>query len=81
MNLHTIVSICIYSNKINLLSHIAFAIVKWKGCHGLQGKVSLSTENEKLEALGIGAKGERYAHWYLRRLGYISLARNYAGGL
>jgi len=29
------------------------------------------------EALQMGMRGETYAYWYLRRLGYIFIARNY----
>lgn len=32
---------------------------------------------KKQEALQIGVRGETYAYWYLRRLGYIFIARNY----
>ena len=34
-------------------------------------------EAQKLEALQTGVRGETYAYWYLRRLGYIFVARNY----
>jgi putative endonuclease len=27
--------------------------------------------------LQLGVRGERYAYWYLRRLGYVFIARNY----
>ncbi len=62
---------------MSLLARLGFAIVKWKARHGLPAEVSLPDAGEKLKALGIGAQGERYAYWYLRRLGYIFLARNY----
>lgn len=32
---------------------------------------------KKHEALQMGVRGETYAYWYLRRLGYIFIARNY----
>ena len=32
---------------------------------------------KKQEALQIGVRGETYAYWYLRSLGYIFIARNY----
>jgi putative endonuclease len=60
-----------------ILARIGFAIVKWQARHGLQiTKPELSGE-KKMEALGVGALGERYAYWYLRRIGYIFIARNY----
>lgn len=66
-----------------IVARIGFAIVKWKARRGLvsevpSGESKTTTENEaKWEALGIGALGERYAYWYLRRHGYIFIARNY----
>ena len=33
--------------------------------------------SEKQEALQIGVCRETYAYWYLRRLGYMFIARNY----
>ena len=62
---------------MTLLPFIGFTIVKWKARHGLRGDIPLPDAEGKLEVLGIGAQGERYAYWYLRRLGYIFLARNY----
>jgi Holliday junction resolvase-like predicted endonuclease len=32
---------------------------------------------QKKEALRVGVKGETYAYWYLRSLGYVFIARNY----
>ena len=62
---------------MNILGRLGFAIVKWIARYGLTGEVSAPDEEGKLEALGVGVQGERYAYWYLRRLGYIFLARNY----
>jgi Holliday junction resolvase-like predicted endonuclease len=33
---------------------------------------------KKQEALRFGVRGETYAYWHLRRLGYIFITRNYA---
>ncbi len=62
---------------MTILGRIRFAIVNWKARHGLRGEVSSVDTEGKLKALGVRAQGERYAYWYLRRLGYIFLARNY----
>lgn len=62
---------------MNILARVGFAIVKWKARYGLSGDVPSVDTADKLEALGLGAQGERYAYWYLRRHGYIFLARNY----
>ncbi len=65
-----------------IVARLGFAIVKWQARRGLQAEFSAALdenpgEEKKLEALGIGALGERYAYWYLRRQGYIFIARNY----
>jgi len=36
-----------------------------------------SSDSKKLEARRTGIRGETYAYWYLRRQGYIFVARNY----
>ncbi len=67
---------------MTIVARVGFAIVKWQARHGLQGESRVPSEEnpaeeKKLEALGMGALGERYAYWYLRRQGYIFIARNY----
>lgn len=66
-----------------MLARIGFAIVQWKARHGLQDSSlpedgTTDTTRERLAALRTGVRGETYAYWYLRRLGYIFIARNYA---
>jgi putative endonuclease len=51
--------------------------VQWKARHGLSDTVASTPEEQKLEALQTGMRGETYAYWYLRRLGCIFVARNY----
>ena len=51
--------------------------MKWKSRHGLRGTDEATAQAKKQEALQIGVRGETYAYWYLRRLGYIFIARNY----
>jgi putative endonuclease len=43
----------------------------------LRGGDQATSQAKKQEALQIGVRGETYAYWYLRRLGYIFIARNY----
>jgi Holliday junction resolvase-like predicted endonuclease len=50
--------------------------VQWKVRRGLSPAPS-TPEAQKLEALQTGVRGETYAYWYLRRLGYIFIARNH----
>lgn len=44
-----------------------FAVLRWRSRQGW-------TETD---GNGTGARGETYAYWYLRRLGYVFVARNY----
>ncbi|HTP67303.1 MAG TPA: YraN family protein [Dongiaceae bacterium] len=60
-----------------LVARIGFAWVKWKARHGLRGTDQATAQAKKQEALQIGVRGETYAYWYLRRLGYVFIARNY----
>ena len=65
------------------MARITFAIMQWKARHGLQDSVTppdglTKATEERLAALRTGVRGETYAYWYLRRLGYIFIARNYA---
>jgi len=60
-----------------LLPRIVFAILRWKSRHGLRAHDSPDATPKKV-AQRIGVRGETYAYWYLRRLGYIFIARNYS---
>jgi putative endonuclease len=60
-----------------MLGRIGFALVQWKARHGLCGPATSTPDEQKHEALRIGVRGETYAYWYLRRLGYVFIARNY----
>ncbi len=59
-----------------MLGRIGFAWVRWKSRRGLRAATAAPDAN-KHEALRIGVRGETYAYWYLRRLGYVFIARNY----
>ncbi|MGB2634168.1 MAG: YraN family protein [Candidatus Acidiferrum sp.] len=56
---------------------IGFAWVKWQSRQGLRDSGEATAEAKKHEALQMGVRGETYAYWYLRRLDYIFIARNY----
>ncbi len=62
---------------MGLMARIGFAWVRWKSRHGLRDPDESTAHAEKQEALRIGVRGETYAYWYLRRLGYVFIARNY----
>jgi len=57
-----------------LIARLGFAYVHWSARHGLLPNIPQLTKHQ---ALQLGARGETYAYWYLRRLGYIFIARNY----
>ena len=76
-----------------IFSRVMFRAVEWKARHGLREEQSpaamsagvevgaTSTEDtakEKKEAARrTGIRGETYAYWYLRKLGYVFVARNW----
>jgi hypothetical protein len=60
-----------------MLGRIGFALVQWKSRHSLSDPAASTPEEQKLGALQTGVRGEPYAFWYLRRLGYVFIARNY----
>jgi putative endonuclease len=62
---------------MGMLARIGFAWVKWKSRYGLRDVVAGSEGDRKQEALRVGVRGETYAYWYLRRQGYVFIAKNY----
>lgn len=63
---------------IGLLPRIGFAVVRWRSRRGLRDGATSTPDAKKQEALQTGVGGETYAYWYLRRLGYLFIAKNYA---
>jgi putative endonuclease len=61
---------------LQLVARIGFAWVKWQSRQGLRDSGEAADQAKKQEALQLGVRGETYAYWYLRRLGYIFIARN-----
>jgi putative endonuclease len=60
-----------------IFSQLMFQTVRWPARRGLREEGSVSSEAKKLEARRAGVRGETYAYWYLRRNGYVFVARNY----
>jgi putative endonuclease len=63
-----------------MFARLIFAIVDFNARKGLSAPASADLENEspdKQRALRTGVRGETYAYWYLRRHGYILVARNF----
>jgi putative endonuclease len=62
---------------MRIFSQLMFHAVHWAARRGLREEGSSSSDAKKLEARRAGIRGETYAYWYLRRQGYIFVARNY----
>jgi len=78
---------------VPIFSSLIFGAVRWAARNGLRGEREDSsaghddlaeqgfavnrTAARKLEAGRTGVRGETYAYWYLRRNGYVFVARNY----
>ena len=75
-----------------IFSTVIFGVVQWAARKGLRGeredaRVEEEPSERKLganrlaerkqEARRNGVRGETYAYWYLRRQGYVFVARNY----
>ncbi|MFI5092915.1 MAG: YraN family protein [Candidatus Acidiferrum sp.] len=60
-----------------ILSRLIFRAVHWAARKGLREGDGPSPEAKKHEARKTGIRGETYAYWYLRRHGYIFVARNF----
>jgi putative endonuclease len=62
-----------------MLAHLMFAVVDFAARKGLADpKLPDSPDfSRKQQARRTGVRGETYAYWYLRRHGYVLVARNY----
>jgi putative endonuclease len=67
-----------------IFSRLMFQAVRWAARRGLREEENFSGEAKlesrsakKLEARSTGIRGETYAYWYLRRHGYVFVAKNY----
>jgi putative endonuclease len=60
-----------------IFSQLMFHAVHWAARRGLREDANFSGNEKKHEARRTGVRGETYAYWYLRRHGYVFVARNY----
>ena len=63
-----------------MFARLIFAMVDFNARKGFSPPASAATETEanpKQRALRTGIRGETYAYWYLRRHGYVLVARNF----
>ena len=58
-----------------MIARLMFAIVNFAARKGLAD--SNGDDSAKQKARRTGIRGETYAYWYLRRHGYVLVARNY----
>ncbi len=54
-----------------------FLAVRWAARRGLRDDEEPAPGAEKHVARRTGVRGETYAYWYLRRQGYVFVAKNY----
>ena len=59
------------------VSRLIFQAVQWAARKGLRESGPPSPDAKKLAARQTGVRGETYAYWYLRRHGYVFVARNF----
>jgi putative endonuclease len=64
---------------MSFVAQAVFGLVNWAARNGLaESSVAPSRTLESgRKARRTGVRGETYAYWYLRRLGYVMIARNY----
>jgi putative endonuclease len=60
-----------------IFSRCIFQVVHWAARKGLRDDFEEAVTTKKQAARTAGVRGETYAYWYLRRHGYIFVARNY----
>ena len=61
-----------------MVAHVMFSLVHWAARKGLaDASVPDSPSAAKYRARRTGIRGETYAYWYLRRHGYVMIARNF----
>ena len=61
-----------------ILARVMFGFVNWAARNGLaESCVPATSTDAGRKARRTGVRGETYAYWYLRRNGYVMVARNF----
>ena len=62
-----------------IVARAVFGMVNWAARKGLaeSSAPATRTKHQVREARRTGVRGETYAYWYLRRSGYVMIARNF----
>src|SRR5712692_1946060 len=63
------------ANHMPLFARVIFGLVNWAARNGLSEEAV--TKQSKQRARQTGVRGETFAYWYLRRHGYVLVARNF----
>ena len=58
-----------------MVARVMFALIRFASRKGLSSEEESSDVKENARQTGV--RGETYAYWYLRRHGYVFVARNY----
>jgi putative endonuclease len=63
---------------VPILARAIFGLVNWAARKGLaESSASPTRESAGRKARRTGVRGETYAYWFLRRKGYVMIARNF----
>jgi len=62
---------------VPVFSAIAYQVVRWKSRRGLRDESEFVDTANRTRKQRTGVRGETFAYWYLRKLGYVFVARNY----
>lgn len=60
-----------------VFAHVMFGLVNWAARKGLAADTAANAGQDRRQARRTGVRGETYAYWYLRRHGYVVVARNF----
>jgi putative endonuclease len=60
-----------------LFSRLVFSAVHWAARHGLREEEAPAEDEERTVARRTGVRGETYGYWYLRKMGYVFVAKNF----
>jgi uncharacterized protein UPF0102 len=64
--------------SVPILARAMFGLVNWAARKGLaESSVPVTRSATGSKARRTGVRGETYAYWYLRRKGYVMIARNF----
>jgi putative endonuclease len=63
---------------VPIYARVMFGMMNWAARKGLRDDLSPETpDSAKQRARRTGIRGETFAYWYLRRHGYVMIARNF----